>query len=214
MVVGGPGAREHHEQVGDRCVGDEALLSRDHPIPIVTNGFGLQTRRVRSSTGLGQREGGDDVAGRYRLKPAALLLVGAEADQDLSGDSVVGAEHRPQRQRGVAQLHRQLDVLFEVEAKAAPLLGDRVSEQTHLLGLIAKIVGHPILVEDLLLARDHGGANEVPGLGQDLLEIFGLDLWRFSGGHWQTLLLGPLWHCSIGGPRWSLWVPGSTTDPI
>ncbi len=28
-----------------------------------------------------------------------LLLVGAEPDEDLAGDAVVGAEHRPQRQR-------------------------------------------------------------------------------------------------------------------
>ena len=58
--------------------------------------------------------------GRHRLQPAGLLLVGAEPDQHLTGDAVVGAEHRPQRQRGVAQLHRQLDVLGEVRARGRP----------------------------------------------------------------------------------------------
>ena len=111
----------------------------------------------------------------HRLEPAGLLLVGAEPDEHLSGDAVVGAEHRPQRQRRVAQLHRQLDVLGEVQSEAAPLLRDRVAEQAHLLGLLAQIVGHPVVGENLLLARDDRGADEVAGLGQDLLEVLVAD---------------------------------------
>ena len=117
----------------------------------VANGLRAQARRIRSRAGLGQREGGHDVAGGHRLQPAGLLLVGAEPDEHLTGDAVVGAEHRPQRQRRVAQLHRQLDILGEVEAEAAPLLRDRVAEQPHLLGLLAEVVGHPVVGQNLLL---------------------------------------------------------------
>ena len=62
------------------------------------------------------------------------------------------------------------------EPEAAPLLGNRVAEQPHLLGLVTQVVGYPILGQDLLLARDHGGANELPGLGEDLAEIVVGDL--------------------------------------
>ena len=114
-------------------------------VPTVANGFRAQARRIRPRAGLGQREGGHDVAGRHALEPAGLLLVGAEPDEHLTGDAVVGAEHRPQRQRRVAQLHGQLDILGEIQAEAAPLLRDRVAEQPHLLGLLAKVVGHPVV---------------------------------------------------------------------
>ena len=116
------------------------------------------------------------------LEPLGLLLVGAEPDEDLAGDAVVGAEHRPQGERGVAQLHGQLDILGQVQAEAAPLLGDRVAEQPHLLGLLAKVVGHPVVGEDLLLARNDRGADEMTGLGQDLLEVLVAD---FGGGHFR-----------------------------
>ena len=75
------------------------------------------------------------LAGGHPLEPLRLLLVGAEPDEHLAGDAVVGAEHRPQGKRGVAQLHCQLDVLGQVQAETAPLLGDRVAEQAHLRGL-------------------------------------------------------------------------------
>ena len=55
-----------------------------------------------------------------RSSQLGLLLVGAESDEHLAGDAVVGAEHRPQRQRGVAQLHRQLDILGQVQARGRP----------------------------------------------------------------------------------------------
>ena len=143
--------------------------------------------RVGAGARLGQREGGDDVTGGHRLEPARLLLVGAEPDEHLPGDAVVGAEHRPQRQRRVAEFHRQFDVLGQVQAEAAPLLRDRIAEQPHLLGLLAQVVGYPVVGQDLLLARHDGGADEVTSLGQDLLEILVAD---FGGGHRRLLLFG------------------------
>ena len=105
------------------------------------------------------------------VQPARLLLVGAEADEHLAGDAVVGAEHRPQRQRGVAELHRHLDVLGDVQAEPAPLLRDRVAEEAHLLGLVADVVGHPVVGHDLQLAGHHGGADEVPRRVEDVPEV-------------------------------------------
>jgi len=76
--------------------------------------------------------------------------------------------------------------LDEVEPEAAPLLRDRVTEQPHLLGLLAQVVGNPIVGQNLLLTGHHGGANEVTGLGQDLLEVVVADF----GGHRAPLRRG------------------------
>src|SRR6202161_4838849 len=92
-----------------------------------------------------------------------------------TGDSVCGAEHRPERQRGIAQLHRQLDILGDVEPESTPLLRDGIAEQPHVLGLVAKIVWHPVGRQNLLLTRDDGGTDELPGLGEDLLEVVVVD---------------------------------------
>ncbi len=170
---------------------DTSVESLGHPIAAVTNGLGSQASGGGSGAGLGQREGGDDVARRHWLEPALLLLIGAEADENLSGDAVVRAEHRPQRQRGVAQFHCQLDVLDKVEAKAAPLLRNGVAEQAHRLGLLAQITGYPIVGQDLLLARDHRGADKLTGRLEDRLEVLVRDFGLFvysRDGHAQTLL--------------------------
>ena len=73
--------------------------------------------------------------------------------------------------------------MSEVQSQSAPFLRNRISEQAHLLGLVAQVVRHPILGQDLLLAGHDRGPNEVPGLGEDLPEIFVAD---FSGGHRET----------------------------
>jgi hypothetical protein len=179
LVVGGTGAREDDEQTSHGRIGDEAFLSVDHPICAVANGFRAQPRWIRSRARLRQRERRHHLTGGHRLQPARFLLVGAEPDEDLPGDAVVGPEHRPQGQRGVAQLHRQLDILREVQAQTTPFLRDRIAEQPHLLGLLAQVVGHPILGQNLLLARYDRGADEVTSLGQDVLEILVAD---FGGG--------------------------------
>jgi hypothetical protein len=73
----------------------------------------------------------------------------------LAGDPVVGAEHRSQRQRGVTELHGHLDVLNQIQAQPAPLLRNRVAEQTHLRGLLSQIVRNRIVVHDLQFTRNH-----------------------------------------------------------
>ena len=179
--VGGPGAREGDEEIRGRRVGDEPLLTGDDPVRSVANGLGAQARRVGPGAGFGQCERGDDVAGRDALEPSRLLLVRAEADQDLARDAVVGAEHRPEGQRRVAELHGQLDVLSQVQSQPAPLLGDRVAEQAHLLGLVPDVVGHPVVVHDLELARHHHRPDEVSGGVEDVAEVLVTD---FCVGDW------------------------------
>src|ERR1700742_32823 len=175
-VIGGTGPREHHEQVGNWRIGDESLLAVDHPIAFcaIANSLSAQSRRVRPRPGFGQRKRGD-LPGSQRLQPGGLLLVGAEPDQHLTGDAVVGAEHRPERQRGIAQLHRQLDILSDVEPEPTPLLRDGVAEQPHVLGQFPKVVRHPVGRQNLVLAWDDGTAYELPGLGEDLLEVVVVD---------------------------------------
>ncbi|VBA53376.1 hypothetical protein LAUMK142_04018 [Mycobacterium pseudokansasii] len=41
--------------------------------------------------------------------------------------------------------------------------------------MLTQVVWHLIVVQDLLLTRDHGGADEVTGLGQDVLKVLGVD---------------------------------------
>jgi hypothetical protein len=52
-----------------------------------------------------------------------------------------------------------------------PLLGNRVTEQAHLLGLVADVVGHPVVGHDLQLAGHHGGADELTRRIEDVPEV-------------------------------------------
>src|SRR6185312_12933104 len=104
---------------------------------------------------------------------------------------------RPQRQRGVAQLHRELDILHEIQPQAAPLLWNRVPEQTHVLGMVTQVVGYSVVGQDLLLAWDYDVAHEVTGLSQDRLEIFVGDFGDFDSVHRRCFLFGRRWPVRI-----------------
>ncbi len=71
-------------------------------------------------------------------------------------------------------------VLGDIQAEGRPTAVDRVAEQTHLHRLVAKVVGNLVLVEDLGLARNDGGADEVAGLRQDLAEVVVADVTHHS----------------------------------
>ena len=112
-----------------RRVRDEPLLTVYGPTVAGPARGAAHPRRVRTRLGFGQRERRDDPTLGHRLKPPLLLRVGAVADQHLSGDPVVGAEHRPERQRRVTELQRQVHVLGDRQAQAAVLLGDARSRR-------------------------------------------------------------------------------------
>ena len=178
------GAGEDDEQPGDRRVGDEPLGPADHPLAGVADGAGAQPCRVGAGAGLGEGEGRDDLAGGEPLEPGGLLLVGAEIDEHLPGDAVVGAEHRAQREGRVAELHRQLDVLDEVEAEAAPLLRDREAEEAESGRGRPQVGGQGIGRHDLVLPGHDPGPDELAGRAQDLGEVLGRDLgtgWGWRG---------------------------------
>ena len=170
------GAGEHDEQVRQRGVGDEALLPVQDPVAAVDTGPGAARRRVRAGAGFGQRERGDDLAGGDALQPLLLLHLGAEVDQHLARDAVVGAEHRPQRQRGVPELHRELDVLPQVQPETAPFRRDRVAEQAHLRRGSPQVVRDAVRGHDLVLPRHDVVADEAPHLGMDVREVLVADL--------------------------------------
>lgn len=177
VLVGGTDPREGDEQIRQRCVGDEALGAVDDPVAVLLlDGLGAQTRGVRPGAGLGECERGDHLARGDALEPRGLLLVGAEVHQYLSGDAVVGAEHRPERECGVPELLRQFDVLRQVEAEAAPLLRNRVAEQSDLLGGRDQISGNRVVVGDLPFPRYHPGPDELVNSVLDLGEVLGTDL--------------------------------------
>ena len=163
-----------------RGVGDEPLLPVDDPAAVGAGGGAAHARRVRPGLRLGQRERGHHAALGHRLQPPLLLRVGAVADQHLPGDPVVRAEERPERQRRVPELQRQLHVLREVQAEPAVLLGDRVAEQAHLRRLRPQVVRHGVGVGDLALPRHDRVPHELPHLRHDRAEVLGGDGHRRS----------------------------------
>ena len=56
VAVGRPGAGEYNKQICQGGIGDPALLTRDHPIRSVANGFGAKARGVRTRSRFGERE--------------------------------------------------------------------------------------------------------------------------------------------------------------
>ncbi len=78
LAAGHRRAGHDGQHVGDRPVGDVALLAVEHVVRAVGRGRGrgLHVRGVRAGLGLRQREGGQLPAGNQVRKPARLLLRG------------------------------------------------------------------------------------------------------------------------------------------
>ena len=169
----GPGSRVRANTTNKSASGALVMKrfcpSRTQPAP---SRRALVRRPAGSSgAGLGQRERGDDLAGRDPLQPLLLLRFSAEVDQHLSRDAVVGAEHRPQREGGVAELHRELDVLPQVQPETAPFRGYRVPEQAHLRRGGPQVVGDAVRGHDLVLPRHDVVTDEAPYLGVNVREV-------------------------------------------
>ena len=88
------GARHQREDAGVRRVGDEALGAVDDVVVAVADGRGAQRRGVRAGVRLGQRERGDQLAGRQPRQVLLLLRLGAVDQDALRADAHRGAEER------------------------------------------------------------------------------------------------------------------------
>jgi len=142
--------------------------------PLRTDRARAQAARVGAGLGFGEGERGHQVTARQPRQVLLLLPLGAAVDQHLTGDAVVGAEHRAERRRGPAELHRQPDLLGHGEAETAVLLGDGIAEQPHGRGLLPEPVGDLVGLLDLVLGRDDLLADERADCVEDRRELVGL----------------------------------------
>ena len=119
-LLGRIGARHQREDAGLRRVGDEALGAVDDVVlAVAPMARGAQRGGVRAGVRLGQRERGDDLAGRQLRQVLGLLLLGAVDHDALRADADRGAEHRAEGRRGLAQLEHHQHLLFHRQSEAA-----------------------------------------------------------------------------------------------
>lgn len=118
--------------------------------PSITQWSPTRRARVRRPAGL------DPAPGSTRAATATAATISQEAirvgpsffcasvpkpTRTLASDAVVGAGHRPLRQRGGAELLCELNVLDQVEPDPTPLGRARVAEQPHLGRGPAQFIG-------------------------------------------------------------------------
>jgi hypothetical protein len=87
------------------------------------------------------------------------------------GDPVVGAEQRPERRAGVAELDGHPDLLLDRQAQAAELGGQGVAVQAHLLGLRDQLGRDLVGGVDAGLGGHHLAPDEVPQHIEQLIEL-------------------------------------------
>ena len=109
-LLGRRGAREDGEHVGEAAVGDPDLRAVEHVALAVGEGSARVWMAAASvpARRLGEREGGDQLAGGELGQVLALLLFGAEEQDALQADRLVRAErHRERRVEPADLLHRR-----------------------------------------------------------------------------------------------------------
>ncbi len=164
-------AGEHEDGVGDRRVGDVTFRATDHPCVAVAVGAGGQGGRVGTGVGLGEPEGRGHLAGGQEGQPVPLLFLRATLNDHMSGDAVVGAEHRPQRGCSVPELEHQPCLFAHGQPEAAVLLGDGKAPQAHLLGGVPNVERDLVLLVDLVFDRYDTFMDERPHGRKDLGEV-------------------------------------------
>ena len=86
--------------------------------------------------------------------------------------SVIGAEERAERRRGVADLERHQGFLFHGQAQAAVFLGNRQTEQTHLFHFPGDVLGNGVVLGHGLLRRNQAVADETVDGIDELVKDF------------------------------------------
>lgn len=148
------GARHQREGARARRVGDEALGAVDDVVVAVGRGARLQRGRVRPRVRLGQRERNDELAAGDARQVRGLLRLGAVHQDALRPDADVGAEHRAEGERRMAEVVHHLALLRHRQADAAVRLGDRQAEQPHVFHGRDDAGGHLVFLFEDVLGRD------------------------------------------------------------
>ena len=133
----GVGDGHHDQEVGDRGVAREPLVTVDDPFVAVTHRARPQQRRVRAGVRLGHREGRLEVAAEQRLQVALLLLgrPGEREDLAVAGVRRLVAEGVRRERAGAEDLVHQPE-LHLAEALAAELRIEVRRPQPALLDLL------------------------------------------------------------------------------
>src|SRR5690606_15228672 len=133
----------------------------------------------------------------------SFLLLCAVVHEHLAGDAVVGAEHRTERGRRVAELEGELHLLVHAETQSAVLLGEREAEEPHCCRLPAQLIGDRVELLDLLLPRNHLLADELAHGLEDVGEFVALHGDPFA---WRRT------YRSVGAGRSRFYEEGPGTD--
>ena len=138
-------------------VGDPHLLAVELVAAVcLLGGCRLDRLHVGAELGLGEAEGGPDLAGGHAREEPLLLLLAAELHQQVGADEV-RVDDAGDRDPAAAELLDDHRVGGQVEPHPAVLLGDGHAEQAELLHLLDDRLG--VLVRAVV----------VLGLGDDLL---------------------------------------------
>ena len=144
--------------VGQRTVGDEALVTVDDELVVLTFGEGLQAADVGARVVLGQAEGAEVTVAQDGGHEALALLLGGV--REVQAAAVEGGGDGEGNGQGSVHLGDLLDgesVFHIAEALAAELLGIGQADEAHL--------GHLLIEGDVVLA----GLVALEDLGGDLL---------------------------------------------
>ena len=119
------GLDEGDDDVGGLARRDERLRAVDEVAAVDLLGGRLDAAEVGSGTGLGHREGAENLAGRHARQPLLLLLLRAHVHDVRHGEVVLDAEGA--RERALAGLddlfeHDRAEAVVLQHARAAELL--------------------------------------------------------------------------------------------
>ena len=155
------------------------LISQRPSSPL--RGARLDRLHVGAQLGLGEAEGGADLAGGHPRQVLLLLLVGAELHQQVGADEVRVDDARD-RDPAARELLDDHHVGREVEAHAPVLLGDGHAEEPELLHLLDDRLGELVDGVVVLGVREDLLVRELADHLADRLLLVGL-LGERGGGH-------------------------------
>ena len=192
------GLDQDEDERGEQAVGDPHLLAVDLPAPVVALlRARLDRLHIGAQLGLGEAEGGADLAGGHPWQVLLLLLVGAELHEQVGADEV-GVDDARDRDPAARELLDDHHVGRQIEAHAPVLLGDGHPEQPELLHLLDDRLGELVDGVVVLGVREDLLVGELADHLADRLLLVGL-LGERGGGHGRRRI-----------PRW---LTGQSTRP-